>query len=180
MYRANYISKGLSWRMLMDGRLSKGCTAHGKAWKVLEGTGVFWTHGLCLDIDGWLSDCMPHVSCIHLIVVSLPFVYTWFYSSYLCYAFLLTLRLLIAYWAWLIVCYCTLVGVLISCSRVTGSSPAWLLVFYCRSTRAYSRAPILSSSVAIHLSLVWTLFYLTCATIQLVVCLIVHIINLCD
>ncbi len=48
MYWANYISKGLSWRMPMDGRLSKGCTAHGKAWNVLEDTGRHWR-----VLDSW-------------------------------------------------------------------------------------------------------------------------------
>ena len=48
MYRANYISKGLSWRMLMDGRPSKGCAAHGKAWKILEDCGRHWR-----VLDSW-------------------------------------------------------------------------------------------------------------------------------
>jgi len=48
MYQANYISKGLLWRMLMDGRLPKGCAAHGKAWKVLEDCGRHWK-----VLDSW-------------------------------------------------------------------------------------------------------------------------------
>jgi len=126
--------------MPMDGRPSKGCAAQGKAWNVLEGTGVFWTHGSCLDIDGWRNNCMPHVSYLASLMFHFPLCILGFYSSLLCYAYLLTLRLLIAYWAWLIVCYYTLVGVLISRSRIASSSPAWLLVFYRRSTRANSRA----------------------------------------
>src|SRR6266702_3234860 len=55
MYWANYISKGLSWKMPMDGRPSKGCTAHGKAWNLMEGTRRYWIildlcyQYLCLD-----------------------------------------------------------------------------------------------------------------------------------
>jgi len=40
MYWANYISEGLSWRMPMDGRPLKRCAAHGKAWNVLEDSGL--------------------------------------------------------------------------------------------------------------------------------------------
>ena len=121
-------------------------------WKTIEGVRYPWKGMECtgsiLDswfVPGywWMTELL-YASCLlsRLIDVSLPFVYTWFYSSFLCYTSLLTLRLLIAYWAWLMVCYYTLVGVLISCSRVAGSSPAWHLVFYRRSTRAYSRALI--------------------------------------
>jgi len=48
MDRANYISKGLSWRMLTDGRPPKGCAAHGKAWKILEDSGRHWR-----VLDSW-------------------------------------------------------------------------------------------------------------------------------
>ncbi len=112
-------------------------------WKGMECTGKHWSILDSRFVPGywWMTELL-YASCSlsHLVDVSLPIVYMWFYSSLLCYALLLTIRLLIAYWAWLIVCYCTLVGVLISRSRVAGSSPAWLLVFYRRSTRAYSRA----------------------------------------
>ncbi len=43
MYWANYISEGLSWRMPMDERLSKGCAAYGKAWNIMEDSGRVWT-----------------------------------------------------------------------------------------------------------------------------------------
>ncbi len=122
-------------------------------WKTVEGVRCPWKgmectrrHWSILDswfVPGywWMTESL-YASCLLscLIVVSLPLVDTWFYSSLLCYTLLLTLWLLIAYWAWLIVCYCTPVGVLISRSIVAGSSPAWLLVFYRRSTRANSRA----------------------------------------
>ncbi len=39
MYQANYISKGLLWRMPTDGRLSKGVRC---PWKGLEDTGILW------------------------------------------------------------------------------------------------------------------------------------------
>jgi len=44
--------------MPTDGRPPKGCAAHGKAWKVMEGTGKYWIvlnlcyQSSCLDIDG--------------------------------------------------------------------------------------------------------------------------------
>ena len=119
-------------------------------WKGMECTGRNWSILDSWFVPGywWMTESL-YASCLLscLIVVSLPFVYTWFYSSFLCYALLLTLCLWIAYWAWLIVCYCTLVEVLISRSKVAGSSPAWLLVFYRRSTRAYSRTPFSSYPV---------------------------------
>ncbi len=130
----------------MDGRPLKECVAHGKAWNVMEGTRRYWKildlcyHGSCLDVNGWLSYCMPHVSYLASLLFHLPLHILGFTHHLLCYTLLLTLRLLIAYWAWLMMYYCTFTGVLISHSRVAGSSPAWLLVFYCRSTRAYSRA----------------------------------------
>ncbi len=98
-------------------------------WKGLEGTGEYWTHGSCLDIDGWLSYCMPHVSCLASLMFHFPLWILGFTHHCLLYILLLTLCLLIAYWAWLIVCYYTLAEVLISHSIVAGSSPAWLLVF---------------------------------------------------
>jgi len=38
--------------MPMDGRLSKGCAAHGKAWKTMEGTGSFWT--CVIRVHAWI------------------------------------------------------------------------------------------------------------------------------
>ncbi len=72
--------------MLMDGRLSKGCTAYGKAWKVLEGTGLFWT--CVISVCAWMTERL-YASCLLscLIVVSLPFVYMWTYSSLLIVAY---------------------------------------------------------------------------------------------
>ena len=125
MYRANYISKGLSWRMPMDGRLSKGCTAHGKAWKVLEGTGLFWT--CVIRVCAWMTERL-YASCFLscLIVVSLPYLDMWtlLILTHCCLLLLTDCLLSMTHYA-----YYTLVEVLISCSRVTGSSPAWLLVF---------------------------------------------------
>ena len=150
---------------------------HGIPWKVLEGTGSFWTH--VIKVCAWMTELL-YASCLlsHLIAVSLPFVDIWIYSSLLIVAYsLLTDRLLsMTHYA-----YHMIVGVLISHSIVAGSFPAWLLVFYCRSTRAYSRAPFLVlSSVAYLSSLEWTLFYIIGTIIQLLVCLIVHIIDLCN
>jgi len=141
MYWANYISKGPSWRMPMDGRLLKGCTAHGKAWKIVEGTGSFWT--CVIRVWAWMTELL-YASCLLscLIVVSLPYsdMWTLLIVTQSCLLLLTDHLLSITHYA----CN-TLVEVLISHSKVAGSSPAWLLCFttciHRRSTRAYSRSP---------------------------------------
>ncbi len=151
---------------------------HGNLWKVLEGSELV----LSWFVPGywWMTELL-YASCLlsHLIVVSLPFLDMWtlLILTHCCLPLLTDCLLSMTNCA-----YCTPVEVLISHSIVASSSPAWLLVFYRRSTRAYKQSPLsLSTSVASPLpSLTWTLFYITCATIQLVVCIIIHIIDLCN
>src|SRR6266702_4213883 len=106
--------------MPMDGRPSKGYAAHGKAWNVMESTGSFWT--CVIRVRAWMTKQL-YASCLlsHLIVVSLPHLDMWtpLIMTQSC-LLLLTDRLLsMTHYA-----YDTLVEVLISHSKVTGSSPA--------------------------------------------------------
>ncbi len=101
----------------MDGRPSKGCAAHGKAWNTVEGTGLFWTY-----VCAWMTELL-YASCLlsRLIVVSLPFLDMWILLIVThCCLLLITDRLLsMTHYT-----YDTLVEVLISHSKVAGSSPA--------------------------------------------------------
>jgi len=153
----------------------KGMESHGRYWIILD----LCYQSVCLD--DWATVCLMSLISPHCCFTS-PFGYmdlTHHDSELLTLAYwLLTDRLLsMTHYA-----YYTVVEVLISHSKVTGSSPAWLLVFTAEVLEPIAEAPFpFLSSVAYHLSsLEWTLFYTVGAIIQLLVCLIIHIINLCN
>ncbi len=93
---------------------------HGISWKVLEGTGSFWT--CVISVCAWMTELL-YASCLlsHLIVVSLPFedIWTLLIVTHCCLLLLTDCLLSMTHYA-----YYTLVEVLISHSRVAGSSPA--------------------------------------------------------
>ena len=98
---------------------------HRISWKVLEGTGSFWT--CVIRVCAWMTERL-YASCFLscLIVVSLPYLDMWtlLILTHCCLLLLTDCLLSMTHYA-----YDMLVEVLISHSRVTGSSPAWLLVF---------------------------------------------------
>ncbi len=87
------------------------------SWKILEGTGSFWT---C--VCAWMTELL-YASCLLscLIVVSLPFedIWTLLIVTHYCLLLLTDHLLSMTHYA-----YDTLVEVLISHSKVAGSSPA--------------------------------------------------------
>ena len=93
---------------------------HGISWKVLEGTGSFWT--CVISICAWMTELL-YASCLLscLIVVSLPYLDMWtlLIMTQSCLLLLTDCLLSMTHYA-----YDMLVEVLISHSRVTGSSPA--------------------------------------------------------
>jgi|SRR6266702_559037 len=93
---------------------------HGISWKVLEGTGSFWT--CVIRVCAWMTELL-YASCLLscLIVVSLPYSDMWTLLIIThCHLLLLTDHLLsMTHYA-----YYMLVEVHISRSRVAGSSSA--------------------------------------------------------
>src|SRR6266702_4156387 len=89
-------------------------------WKGMEGTGLFWT--CVIRVCAWMTELL-YASCFLscLIVVSCPYSDMWnlLIVTHCCLLLLTDCLLSMTYYA-----YNTLVEVLISCSRVTGSSPA--------------------------------------------------------